>query len=588
MPGGFVGVDVFLVISGYLITSILLDKKAKADYTALGTLKYFYLSRFKRIAPAYFFMLVLTALVAAVLLLPEDFATFKEGLEQAASFNSNHFFADFGDYFAPANHEQPLLHTWSLAVEMQFYLLAPFIILFLPIKVLKSVFFVFLVGFTLLAEYRLRVQGIEQATYYSLYSRLPEFFAGGLVALFAASTSEGKASWRAALGIAVILVSAILQPSLGVFPGIAALLPVFGSVLLLLQPQKGVVYRVLSSRGLVWIGALSYSLYLWHWPVLAFLRYYTGAEILDGSFTVVFVVLTFSLSLISYFAVEQFFRRKQSKHGRVISWSLLLFAILGSSQAVGKINAALSPAQLPIEYRRYADPESICHGKFHGGDCLKGDLSSRTEVLVLGDSHGAMLNHFFDYIGKELGFSARIITASNCVTIQGFDVKSISRLKARESCEDQIEESTPFLRRAEWVFIAGLWDKHVERDRFNTALKDFIAVNGNKNIVVLSQVPRLSLSAKRFNRFASIGLPAQIQKDMRYQEANRKVHKMVEGFKNARFEDWSNLAIFTEVPIYQGRRLYFDEHHLNEVGSLIYARAAKKDFNFDLNRVAEH
>ena len=116
LPGGFVGVDVFFVISGYLITSILLDKKAQPDYRLSSTRRYFYFSRMKRIAPAYFVMLVLVSLLAAVLFLPQDLATYKKGLNQAAWFNSNHYFAGFGDYFAPANHEQPLLHTWSLAV----------------------------------------------------------------------------------------------------------------------------------------------------------------------------------------------------------------------------------------------------------------------------------------------------------------------------------------------------------------------------------------------------------------------------------------------------------------------------------------
>jgi len=167
LTGGFIGVDVFLVISGFLITSILLARKANVDYTLSATLKYFYISRFKRIAPAYFAMLVVAALVAAVFFLPEDFDTFKDGLEKAVWFNSNHYFSAFGDYFAPANHEQPLLHTWSLAVGIQFYLLAPFLILLLPIKALKWVFSALLIGFTLWAEYRLRILGIEQATYYS-------------------------------------------------------------------------------------------------------------------------------------------------------------------------------------------------------------------------------------------------------------------------------------------------------------------------------------------------------------------------------------------------------------------------------------
>ncbi|MDO6564000.1 acyltransferase family protein [Amphritea sp. 1_MG-2023] len=122
LPGGFVGVDVFLVISGFLITSILLDRKSCPEYNILVTLKYFYLSRIKRIAPAYFTMLLIVALISAVFLLPQDFKVFKKGLEKTVWFASN-------NYFAPASYEKPLLQTLSLAVEIQFYLISPFLIL---------------------------------------------------------------------------------------------------------------------------------------------------------------------------------------------------------------------------------------------------------------------------------------------------------------------------------------------------------------------------------------------------------------------------------------------------------------------------
>lgn len=194
LPGGFVGVDVFLVISGFLIVSILLNRKARPDYHLGSTLRYFYTSRIKRIIPAYFAMLVLVSLLAAVLFLSQDLGIYQQGLKQAIWFNSNHYFAGFGDYFAPANHEQPLLHTWSLAVEIQFYLLAPLLVLLLPTNALKWTLVILLIGFTAIAEYRLRVLGIQHATYYSLYACLPEFFAGGLVALSIHRTTAGGAA----------------------------------------------------------------------------------------------------------------------------------------------------------------------------------------------------------------------------------------------------------------------------------------------------------------------------------------------------------------------------------------------------------
>lgn len=394
LPGGFIGVDVFLVISGYLITSILLDKKAQPDYRLSSTLRYFYISRIKRIAPAYFTMLVMVSLLAAVLFLPQDLATYKKGLNQAAWFNSNHYFAGFGDYFAPANHEQPILHTWSLAVEIQFYLLAPFLILLLPKKVLPYLLATLLVGLTAVAEYRLRILGIQQETYYSLYARLPAFFAGALVAMWVRNVNWGGNRGWASMGLVLVLVSAAVQPRLGPFPGVLAILPVAGAVLVLLRPVQGSIGQILASKPMVWMGVLSYSLYLWHWPVLALLKYYTGSPVLDMPHSLLFVVLTILLATVSYHFVETPMQTHRARIRQLLGFGLLASAVLATGSAMASINKALSPPALPIEYKRYADPAAICHGQIVG-DCFKGDLNSDKEVLVLGDSHAAMLNHFF-------------------------------------------------------------------------------------------------------------------------------------------------------------------------------------------------
>lgn len=576
LAGGFVGVDVFLVISGFLITSILINKKSKPDYTLSATLKYFYVSRFKRIAPAYFAMLVLVALVAAVLFLPKDFATLKDGLEKAAWFTSNQYFAEFGDYFAPANHEQPLLHTWSLAVEMQFYLIAPFLVLLLSVKALKGVFITLLIGLTLLAEYRLRIQGIDQATYYSLYARLPEFFAGGLAALFFKPESESGLRWGAAIGMTLIVFAVVAQPHLGAFPGLAALIPVLGSVLLLAQPAEGLLASLLCSRTLVWIGALSYSLYLWHWPVLACLRYFSGAEVLDATLSFVFVVVTFSLSMLSYYGVEQVFRGKQTVRTQSLRWGVMASAILATSQAMGALNGFFTQAQLPVEYRRYADRATICHGKIVG-DCLQGDLSSDREVLVLGDSHAAMLNYFFDYLGKEWNFKARLISASSCVTIPGFDYWRIPEW-AHQACVDQIEASKLITRKVDTIFLAGMWSFQINSTAFSTALREFIKNHRDKRIIVLSQVPSFKRDVERTRRFSWMGLERQQELDYAYQAANRKIAEIVKEYDNAEFHAFDTLPIFDGTPYHQGELIYSDAHHLNQVGANFYADSVKSRF----------
>jgi len=573
LPGGFIGVDVFLVVSGFLITSILLHKKSKADYSLPATLKYFYASRFKRIVPAYFVMLVIVALVSAVFFLPKDFDTFKDGLEKAAWFNSNSYFANFGDYFAPANHEQPLLHTWSLAVEIQFYLLAPFIVLLVPVRWLKWIFAALLIGLTAIAEYRLRVQGIEQATYYSLYARLPEFFAGGLAAVHVRSgIGGGKGnSWLSSLGLLLIVLAATAQPMLGVFPGAAALLPVAGSVALLSKPAEGWAGRLLSSKTLVWVGALSYSFYLWHWPVLAFMRYYTGAEVLSLGFSLLFIALTLALSVASYYGIEQAFRSKRTTKKQTVGWALLVASVFGTSQAMAKVNTVFTPEQLPIEYRRYADPDTICHGKIVG-DCLRGDLSSDKEVLVLGDSHAAMLNHFFDYIGKERGFKARMITASSCVTIPGFDYERIAEW-AHKPCIEQIEVARVHIKNTDVIYLAGVWNWQTRSKAFNEALEQFLKSNQDKKIKILSQVPRFNRDVNRARRFSSIGLLGEIQRDPSYRAANKRLEKIANQYRNIESKRLDQVSLFDNAPYYRKSLMYKDEHHINEKGALLYAQA---------------
>lgn len=577
MPGGFVGVDVFLVVSGYLIVRILLKKKAQADYRLTATLRYFYTSRFKRIVPAYFAMLVLVSLLAAVLLLPQDLAVYKKGLSRAAWFHSNSYFAGFGDYFAPANHEQPLLHTWSLAVEIQFYLLVPFLVLLLPIRTLKWVLGALLVGLTALAHYRLSVLGIQQATYYSLYARLPEFFAGGLVAVFA-PRPEGRHPWLAAVGLALVLGAAAVQPRLGVFPGVPALLPVAGAAFILLYPAQGFTQRMLGNRPMVWMGELSYSLYLWHWPVLALLRYYTGTQVLDMPFGLLFITLTLVLAILSFYWVEVPLRAHRTGARQTMGYGLLACAALATTPSMAKLNQTLSPPSLPIEYRRYADPVTICHGQIVG-DCLKGDLGSDKEVLVLGDSHAAMLNLFFDRLGKELHFKARVITASSCVTFPGFDYQRLVEW-AREACLKQIKEAETYIKQVHTIFLAGMWSWQLQSDSFRKALTVFLRNDDPlTKKYLISQIPLLAKNPMRNRRFEALGIGNPVvRRDENYSLANEVVKEIAKSDLGTIYLKMDDFDVFNQVPLYRKSLIYYDESHMNEIGVQNYAKDAKDIF----------
>lgn len=471
LAGGFVGVDVFFVISGFLIVSILLHKKEGINYKFWSVLRYFYASRLRRITPAYVAMLVVVSLIASILFLPQDLNLYQRSLIKAAHFDSNSFFSDLGDYFAPLNREQPLLHTWSLAVEIQFYILVPLFILLLPVKALKWILLSLLIGLTAVAEYRLRILGIEQATYYSLYARLPEFFAGGLVAIRVSEHGWGNTPTLNLLGLSLVIVAALTQPYLGHFPGLPALLPVFATALVLLHPARGVSKKILSNPIMVWLGELSFSLYLWHWPVLALLRYYTGSELLSLPMSTIFFSITLLLSMLSYYWMEKPLRARRIRAISLIPF-LIASTLVGTILGISKLNRVITSTVLSTDMQRYADPLEICHGQIVG-ECLQGDLSSQREILVLGDSHAAMLNNFFDPLGKAIKFKAKIVTASSCVTIPNFDVARIDEW-SRQACLTQIEYAKKATQNASVIFLAASWSWQLESKDFQNALVDFL------------------------------------------------------------------------------------------------------------------
>ncbi|EPD6750732.1 SGNH hydrolase domain-containing protein [Vibrio cholerae] len=275
----------------------------------------------------------------------------------------------------------------------------------------------------------------------------------------------------------------------------------------------------------MWIDALSYTLYLWHWPVLAFLRYYTGSEVLNVEFTLLFIGLALLLSMFSYYGIERAFRHSYLSKKQLVAWVLLVLSVLGTSQSIAKVNAVLTPEPLPIEYKRYADPTKICHGQMVG-DCLKGDLNSEKEILVLGNSHAAMLNHFFDYLGKELGFKARIITASSCVSIPGFDYQRLPEW-ARKPCQSQIEATIPYLANSEVVFVVGSWSYHTQSQAFIADRDVFLqkTAQQNKQVVILSQIPRFTQTPQRIQRFNQLSFTSHVTLDPAYQVANQVIDK---------------------------------------------------------------
>lgn len=305
--GGYVGVDVFFVISGYLITTILIDERERGTYSLLG----FYERRARRILPALFLVLLVCIPFAWMWVPPYPFEDFARSMAFAALFISNVHFLEHGGYFDLNADLRPLLHTWSLAVEEQYYLLFP-LVLFCLRKFRRAKY---LIGFTFLALASLAVaewgwRNYPSQNFYFTPSRLWEMLAGSLCAALLYQRAPWKSEVLAALGLAMILYSAVVFDAAVPFPSLYTLVPVVGTCLIILFGQaETVTARLLSIRPLVGIGLVSYSAYLWHQPVFAFARIRYAAEVPDWAMLAL-AGLALVLAWVSWRFIEQPFRGK--------------------------------------------------------------------------------------------------------------------------------------------------------------------------------------------------------------------------------------------------------------------------------------
>ena len=580
LPGGFIGVDIFFVISGFLITGIILQKKKSQNFSLLA----FYSSRAKRIIPAYLALIIALSVFATIFLTSEDFALFKQSAKSALYFNSNSFFSKQGNYFSPAAYELPLLHTWSLAIEMQFYLLLPALLILIPQRFLAPT--ICLATATLVAYSEFHLQSNQQQKiYFSLLARTPEFFTGSIAALIPPDRyrSIRASNFLASLGLMLILPSFFLITESSSFPGLLALPPCIGTALLLISHNSS-FNRALSYTPLVFIGALSYSLYLWHWPILAIIRYLSGTYTLSALLYIAFPVLTAGCAYLSYRYIESPFRKRSSTKTTYTRLASLATASLIVLSVAGAINRHLV-APLPDNLTRYAVDAEICHGQIVG-DCLRGDKSSNQTLLMLGDSHAAQLNYFADIIGNSIHAKIKVISASNCVTIPGFDTNRIAEW-GRDACNAQINEAKKHIPEADGIVIAGMWQFHTPSAPFMEQLEIFIseASTRNQSILVLAQVPMFSSNPQRTYRINSMGLHLTTHKNTDWITANLKVKTLVSRHKNASFLDLSNSALFSEAPLQNNTLIYMDSHHLNEVGSVQYGAVAAPYFQTFIDHI---
>ena len=394
--GGFVGVDVFFVISGYLITTILIEDIDNKRFSFVN----FYERRARRILPALTFILLVTTIISYFILYPTDFKDYSRSLLSVVLFISNIFFWRESDYFATEAELTPLLHIWSLAVEEQFYVLFP-VFLFLAWRYGKNrVFWIIVVMAAislLLSEWGWRNKA--NANFYLSPTRAWELFAGSIAAFIVQKNGVQKNNFLALLGLAAIIFSIFFYDETTPFPSVFALVPVLGVVLLILYADKETLAaKCLSTKALVGIGLISYSAYLWHQPLMALYRRKTGIE-LDLIESSLLILLIFTLSVLTWKYIEKPFRNGRRFNSKFIYAASLvsLFGLSAIALAIYKTNGASFRYQLPSKPLSWANVK--CHGAVDVaqyedalGECLGKNVSKASgDIYLVGDSHAAQI-----------------------------------------------------------------------------------------------------------------------------------------------------------------------------------------------------
>ncbi|WP_345828769.1 acyltransferase family protein [Erwinia sp. HDF1-3R] len=432
IPGGFTGVDIFFVISGYLICGIIYQGGMTNTFSYLE----FYKRRCLRILPPLFVVLLSTLIFGYYHLLPAQFSDLSNSSLATLLFSSNIFFWKTTGYFAGPAELKPLLHTWSLAVEEQFYIVMPVVLLFVVRRFRQHTSRVMLL--IIAASLLLSIYAVTRKptfTFYLLPTRAWELALGGLIAVAGleaklAKLSQGVKHLMSLTGLALILIGFLWLTTEKPFPAWNALWPCLGSFLIILAGERAMVSRLLSLKPVVYIGMISYCLYLWHWPIIVYSRMFFNLA--PGIRELTIVGLTLGLAVASRYLIEIPFRYRLSgfSPSRIVTASVVGLVLMASgslykghlSNNAGQFSSeALMLAQysqykempdFDYQYRPgrcFVDGKSQEDKPFDRDYCLKTSATAKNYV-VIGDSHAA---HLWRALSLAAGDGINVIQATS-------------------------------------------------------------------------------------------------------------------------------------------------------------------------------
>ena len=608
IPGGYIGVDIFFVISGYLIAGIIKREIEDNSFTFLG----FYERRVRRIFPALFSVLIFSTVLGFLFILPSDLSVTLRGLVGTLFFFSNFvFWKDFQEGYFGATDDGliPLVHTWSLSVEEQFYVIFPlFLFLMYKIKfnkkfIVSILFFIFFISL-FLSEYFVAKKPV--ATFFLTPFRIWELLAGVLL-VFNIFPDVKNRYFREILSLSAFI--AIIYPcffysNLTIFPGFSALLPIVGSAMLIHLGKKDetIIRSLLKFKIFVYIGLISYSLYLWHWPIIVFSKYFSSSiSYLDNA--IVLFIISIIISSLSYLYIEQPFRGKRGSEfisrTKVFIYSGALLLILTISGFYGIVNDGLESrfsskinvfdkARVPdLKYKN-------CDGRPKSKDwCIIGNKEKKAHTIFFGDSHLLSWAHAVDKIFIEKDEAAILGVLAACPPLFNVIYSGTEFIK-NDDCVKKSLEVENFLKKnkdIKNVVMIGVWPAYF-REGITTLVVDIEGKGKFKNTEAAKE--GLKHTIKKINELGKkvilVGPVPIYEGNVPLAHANSLI--LNKNFKstnfdsqiefNSKFFDYVNkndedfyfvnplkwICKPSCITLLEGNPIYFDSNHLNELGSL--------------------
>lgn len=500
---GFLGVDIFFVISGYLMTKIIIENFESNRFSFIE----FYLARITRIFPALFFLVITMTLIGWFFFIPDDFKLFAKDAEYSLNFLSNNlYYRQAGDYFAVSTHDKALLHTWSLSVEWQFYILFP-IFTYIYFKIFKNIKYlgIFLIliciaslGFSIYISSK-----DAMYAFFKLTTRAWELIAGGLVYYYFRTYTPSSAFKLGFefFGFACIALSLILFDQDTLWPSYPALLPIIGTMCILIANQQNSIFtkpKIIQS-----IGSASYSIYLWHWPI-AFLLGYFFVEKTPLNISLA-ICISLLLGWLSYKYIESS-RKYLIKLNTLYCYLLFIGILIFSAQFYSYIekngvedradSIFLSHSKM-LEMPKMSngwcfynikDDHSLKVGN-KGLEChIASNSTNAKSALLFGDSFAGHNIPFWDHLGKKLNLNINAITTNWCYPSIDQQFTGDKASTAYQQCMLNRTYLKNHIHQYDVLIFAGRWSDIVKQNQqqsFENILK--IAQQSHQKVIVMSE-----------------------------------------------------------------------------------------------------